>query len=385
MKRIALAFALLAALASTGCSGPKQSASESPSSTVSESVTVSMPSASSADTALPKPLKDVKAGFIYIGPADDNGFSMSHDVGRQYLEKQLGIETTYKENIPEGDELQKTIDMLISEGCNVIIGCSYGYMDDFELKAAEYPAIYFLHCSGDKSNGVNFINYFGRIYEARYLSGIAAGLTTKSNKIGYVAAFPLPEVNRGIDAFALGVQAINPDATVKIAWTNNWTDTNGAREDAIALIGEGCDVIAQHVDSTSPQTAAEEAGIYCVGYHSNSITVAPNASIASAVWNWGPYYVAVIQSIMDGTWTGENYWGGMEEDVVRLELTDNTPEAALQPIQAAKTQILGGWDPFTGPIFDNEGNVIAADGVSLTDDELRSIMWLNSNVIGTVQ
>lgn len=330
--------------------------------------------------------KAVKAGFIYIGPADDGGFSTSHDVGRKALEAELGIETVYRDLVPETSEVENAIDDMVDEGCNVIFGCSYGYIDYMEAKAAEYPDVIFLHCSGWKSNGGNFVNYFGRIYQARFLSGLVAGLTTKSNQVGYVAAFPISEVIRGLDAFSLGVQTANPDATVEVIWTSDWVDATLAKEAANTLIGKGCDVIGQHQDATSPQQAAEEAGVYSVGYHMDMLGSAPNANIASAVWNWGPYYVKVMQSIIDGTFKGENYWGGMDEGVVDIVVTANAPAGAQALVDEYKAKLLdGSWDVFTGPLTDNQGNVVVAGGEVMTDAQLLEMTWLNSNIIGSVE
>ncbi|MGI5849370.1 MAG: BMP family ABC transporter substrate-binding protein [Christensenellales bacterium] len=328
----------------------------------------------------------VKAGFIYIGPADDGGFSTSHDNGRKYLEEQLGIETVVKELVPESSEIENVIANMVDQGCNVIFGCSFGYMDYMEAMADEYPDVIFLHCSGYKSNGTNFVNYFGRIYQARFLSGLVAGMTTKSDKIGYVAAFAIPEVVRGLNAFALGVQAVNPNATVEVLWTSDWVDATKAKEAANALITDGCDVIAQHQDATSPQQAAEEAGVYSIGYHCDMSSSAPNANVASAVWNWGPYYVSVVQSIMDGTFAGENYWGPMSDGVVAVVLTDIAPKDAQAKVDEYKTKLLSeDWDVFTGPLTDNQGNTVAQKDEVLTDEQLLSMDWLNENVIGSVK
>ena len=396
-KRIALllVIVMLFAFAAVGCNNATEDTTDDTAATDTTDTADDTTDDTAEDTAddtsevasdEPPAEKTVKAGFIYIGPADDGGFSSSHDAGRLYLEEQLGVETVVKELVEEGAGVESVIDNMVDLGCNVIFGCSYGYMDYMEAKADEYPDVVFLHCSGYKSNGTNFANYFGRIYEARFLSGIAAGLATETNQIGYVAAFGIPEVIRGMNAFALGVQAVNPDASVEVLWTHDWVDATVAKEAANTLISGGCDVIAQHQDATSPQQAAEEAGVFSVGYHCDMSGVAPSANIGSAVWNWGPYYVSVVQAIQDGTWDGSNYWGGMGDDTVRIVLTDNAPEGAQEKVDEYTAMILDeGWSVFTGPLTDNEGNVIAEDGATLTDDELLSMMWLNENIIGSVE
>lgn len=383
---VVLALIVMLVMAFAGCAN---NANPAPSATTSVSPATSVaPTTAASPTAAGK---KVKAGFIYIGPANDGGFSNSHDNGRKALEQQLGIETMYKELVPESSEINSVIDNMVDQGCNMIFTCSYGYMDFTEAKAKEYPNVIFLHCSGNKSNGTNFINYFGRIEQARFLTGLAAGKATKTNKIGYVAAFAIPEVNRGIDAFALGVAAVNPKATVEVTWTGDWVDATKAKEAAKALIAKGCDVIAQHQDATSPQVAAEEATkagnkVYSVGYHMDMSGAAPDANIASAVWNWAPYYVQVVKSVMDGTFDGKNYWGGMKDGVVDIVLTKNAPEGTQALVDQYKAKILdGSFDVFAGPITDNKGNVIIKAGEKLTDDQQLSIMWLNANVIGEVK
>ncbi len=329
--------------------------------------------------------KKVKAGFIYIGPAADGGFSTSHDVARKAVETEYGIETIYKELVPEGAEVEDVIDNMVDQGCNVIFACSFGYMDHVEKKAADYPDVNFLHCSGYKSNDTNFANYFGRIYQARFLSGLVAGLATQTNQIGYVAAFPIPEVVRGMNAFALGVKAANANATVEVVWTGDWVDAVKAKEAAKTLISKGCDVIGQHQDATSPQQAAEEEGVFSVGYHCDMIDAAPNANIASAVWNWEPYYKQVIKSLIDGKYENKNYWGGMDEGVVDVVITKNAPNGAQELVDNYKAKLKDAtWDVFSGPLYDNEGNIVAAEGEVLSDEAMLSMQWLSDNVIGKI-
>lgn len=391
-KRIALilAIVMMLAVAVAGCSN----GNTTPDASAPAEEPATEPTAEAADDASDDatatddtPEKAVKAGFIYIGPADDGGFSTSHDVARQYLESELGIETVYKELVPEGAEVEGIVENMIDQGCNMIFGCSYGYIDYMEAMAEEYPDVVFLHCSGWKSNDTNFVNYFGRIYEPRFLSGLVAGMKTETNKIGYVAAFSIPEVVRGLNAFALGVQAVNPDAKVEVLWTSDWVDATKAKEAANTLIDGGCDVIAQHQDATSPQQAAEEAGVFSIGYHMDMTDAAPNAYMTAPVWNWGPYYVEVVQSVMDGTFVAQNYWGGMKQGVVELApLTANAPEGAQDKIDEYTSKIVDtDWAVFTGPLKDNAGNVVAEEGVALDDGALLSMNWLNENIIGSIQ
>lgn len=337
-----------------------------------------------ADDAAGIPAEDIKVGFVYIGPADDQGFSNSHDDARVELEKTLGVETTYVEEVPDNADSEKAIRDLIDTGCNVIVGCSFGYGDAMAKVAEEYPDIYFFHATGDQSNDTNFVNFMGRMYKSRYLSGIAAGLQTESNQIGYVAAFGIPEVVRGINAFTLGVRSVNPDATVEVKWTGSWGDSAAEKTAAIDLVNNGCDVLTYHQDTTSTQLAAQEKGVYCVGYHYPTPDVAPDAYLTSAIWNWSPYYIDQIQKIIDGTWTPENYWG---EEVVDLDaLTALCAEDTQAKVDEAKAKMeAGDWDVFSGPINDQDGNEKVAEGQTMTDEEMLSFDWFVEGVKGTIE
>jgi basic membrane protein A len=328
----------------------------------------------------------VKVGFIYIGSASDGGWSEAHDKGRQYLEEQLGVETVVKESVPEGPDCIKIINDMVDQGCNIIFATSFGYMDYVVQAAQNHPDVKFLHCSGYKMAD-NLGVYFGRIYQPRYLSGIVAGMKTKTNKIGYVAAFGIPEVVRGINAFTLGVRSVNPDATVAVKWTHTWVDAPKAKEAAKALLDEGCDVIAQHQDAPGPQVAAEESGVWSIGYNMDMTSVAPKAHMTAPVWNWGPYYVDQIKAVMDDSWKAENYWGGMKDGIVNLSpLTENAPEGAQEAVDKAQAAILSGENKiFTGPLKDNTGQLKVPEGVTLTDEQLTSIDWLVEGVIGKVE
>ena len=330
----------------------------------------------------------VKVGFVYMGPITDKGYVYAHDLGRQAVEKELGVETIYKENVKEDKaEARAAIDNLIQQGANVVFTTSFGFMDATEEAAKDYPEVKFLHCSGYKSNGTNFINYFGKIEESRYLAGITAGLKTKTNKIGFVAAFPIPEVIRGIDAFTLGVKSVNPDAVVKVTWTSTWYDPAKEKEAAKALIDDGADVLAQHQNSAAVQQAAEEKGIHSVGYNLDMTEYAPNAYMTGAIWNWGSYYVEAVKQIQEGTWKAENYLGGLKEGVVELApLTENAPIEAKEKIEKAKEDIISGnLNIFKGTIKDQKGTVRVEEGRVLTDEEILEIDYLIEGVEGIIE
>ncbi|KAJ48964.1 basic membrane protein A [Clostridium tetanomorphum] len=330
---------------------------------------------------------EIKVGFLYVGPIGDGGWSYSHDQGRLHLEKELKVSTIYKESVKEDTaEVQKVTEDMINQGCNVIVGTSFGFMDGLEKEAKKHPEVKFLHCSGYKT-AENMSNYFGRIYQARYLSGIVAGMKTKANEIGYVAAFPIPEVIRGINAFTLGVQSVNPKSKVIVKWTNTWYDPAKEKEAGKALLSEGVDVITQHQDTAGPQQAAEEKGAFSIGYNTDMKDKAPKAYMTAPVWNWGPYYVNQIKAIQNGTWKSESYWKGLEDGIVALaDLTKNAPAGAKEAVEKAKQDIISGKNKiFEGPIKDQKGNVKVEAGKVMSDEELLKFDWFVQGVEGQIQ
>lgn len=340
-------------------------------------------------SAAPAGGEGLKVGFIYIGTPGDVGYTFAHDQGRIYLEEQLkdkGVTTAKVESVPETAESEKAIKNLIDQDCKVIFATSFGYMDFVEKVAKEYPDVKFFHCSGNKSNKTNFVNYFGKIEQARYLTGIVAGLKTKSGNIGYVAAMQIPEVIRGIDAFTLGVRSVNPTAVVNVKWTNTWYDPQLEKSAAEALLNEGNDVIAQHQDSTAPQIAAQEKNAFAIGYNSDSSKAAPKAYLTAPVWNWGVYYVDQVQKILDGSWKAENYLGGMHEGVVDIgPMTDLVDADIKAKVEEVKTKILdGSLDVFAGPVKDQTGAVKIAEGATMTVEEQQACKWFVEGVNGKI-
>jgi basic membrane protein A len=328
----------------------------------------------------------ITVGFIYVGPIGDGGYTYAHDQGRLFLEENLDVKTIYKESVPETQEVEQELRNMIDQGATVIFATSFGFMDYVEKISNEFPDVAFLHCSGYKSTD-NMANYFGRMYEPRYLSGIVAGLKTESNKIGYVAAFPIPEVVRGINAFTLGAQSVNPDIEVEVVWTSTWYDPAKEKEAAISLLDKGADVIAQHQDTAGPQQAAEEKGAFSIGYNTDMKEMAPKAYMTAPIWNWGPYYVDQVKNVMNGTFESHAYWGGMSDDVIRLApLTENAPEGAKEAVDSAKEKILdGSLVIFAGPIKDQTGAIKVEEGTNLSDGEMLSIDWFVNGVIGKIQ
>lgn len=328
----------------------------------------------------------IKVGVIHLSdPAEGSGYTYTHDIGIQGMQQNLGLSDSQiirKNNISDTDEAatRKAIQECIDAGCNIIFTTSWGYMQTTADMAEEYPDVYFSHGTGYMSNGKNFNNYFGRIYQARYLSGIAAGLNTKTNKIGYVAAMGLDnsEVTGGIDAFALGIYSVNPDAKVYVKVTNSWYDPKAEEEAARKLLDMNCDVIAQHCDTVYPQTLAQEKGVYSIGYNSDMSKEAPEACLCSVIWNWSAYYTSAVQSVIDGTWDGSNYYGGMNENLVSItSIADFAAAATKEKVNMAKQQILSGKNGvFDGVIETNTGATVGTAGKTLEDSVITGgINW----------
>jgi basic membrane protein A len=329
---------------------------------------------------------DVTVGFIFVGPIGDGGWTYAHNEGRLYLEEQLGVKTIYKESVPETQDVEQEMRNMIDQGATAIFATSFGYMDFMEKLSSEFPEVAFFHCSGYKTTE-NMANYFGRIYQARYLSGIVAGMKTETNKIGYVAAFPIPEVIRGINAFTLGAQSVNPDVEVEVVWTSTWYDPATEKAAAVSLLDGGADVIAQHQDTAGPQQAAEEVGAFSIGYNTDMSAMAPKAYMTAPVWNWGPYYAEQVQSVIDGTFKSHSYWGGMETGTVMLApLTVNAPEGAQEAVEASTAKILdGSLVVFDGPIMNQAGEVVVAEGATMSDGDMLGFNWFVKGVKGNIE
>ncbi len=336
--------------------------------------------------------EDIKVGVIHItDPAEGSGYTYTHDLGIQGMQKNIGLEDSQivrKNNVNDTDAtaIENAIRECIEEGCNVIFATSWGFMDTCEALADEFPEVIFSHGTGYKSNGTNFNNYFGRIYQARYLAGVAAGLKTQSNKLGYVAAMGQEnsEVTGGVNAFAMGAYSVNPDCEVYVKVTNSWFDPEGETQAAQALVDLGCDVIAQHCDTPNPQTVAEQNGVWGVGYNSDMAKDAPGAVLTSVMWDWSVYYTQAVQSVIDGTWSGENYFGGMADGLVNIaELSDLCAEGTKEAVEVAREQITKeGFNVFDGVIETNDGSTVGEEGGTLSDADITGNMnWYFKNVV----
>ncbi len=332
----------------------------------------------------------IKVAFVYVGPIGDLGWTYAHDQGRLALERNIpGVETVYAESIPEqGPDGERVIRSFAQDGADIIFTTSFGFMDATINVAADFPETTFVHISGFKT-AENVGTGFGKIEEPRYVSGLVAGAMSESGQLGYVAAFPIPEVIRGINAFTLGVREINPEATVQVVWTNTWFDPQLERQAAEALLDGGADVIAQHQDTPGPQQAAEERGKYGVGYDADMAPLAPAAVLTSAIWNWGGFYTDTVRQVIEGTWQSSQYWGGWEDGIVDLApLGPMVPDDVRQSTEAAIAEFESGDQSistiFTGPLTDQSGEVRVPAGETMTDEELLSMDWFVAGVQGAI-
>jgi len=322
----------------------------------------------------------VKVGFVYLTTPGDHGWTYAHEVARQDVEKHFGdkVETTFVENVPEGPDSARVIRELAKQGNDIIFTTSFGYMDHTIKVAKEFPNVKFEHITGYKRSP-NVATGNIRFYEGRYVQGVVAGLMTKSNKIGYLASFPIPEVIQGINAFGIGLRSVNPKAEVSVIWVNSWYDPVKEADAAKVHIAEGADILAQHTDSPAMLQTAQKAGVHGFGQSSDMKAFAPKAQLFSSVNNWGPYYISKIQQLMDGKWsTGEgpdhwagNTWVGMADDYLVLSPFENMPSDVADAATKAAADIKSGKNKiFTGPIKDNSGKIRVPAGKTLNDGEL---------------
>ncbi len=333
-----------------------------------------------------KKAEPLKIGFVYVSPVGDAGWTSQHDAGRRQMAQALAgkVVTTFVEKVPEGADAERVIRDLAAQGNRLIFTTSFGFMNPTIKVAEEFPDVKFEHATGYK-RAANVGTYNIRFYEGRYLAGIVAGRMTKTNTLGYVAAFPIPEVLQGINAFTLGARSVNPKAQVRVIWVNSWYDPGKERDAANTLIGQGADVLTHHTDSTAVVAAAEEKGKMAVAYHSNMAKFGPKAQIAAVTHHWGAYYTKVARSVLDGTWKPSNVWGGMGDGMIKLEaISPSVPKDVVDLVKAKEADIVAGkFHPFTGPIRTNTGKEVIAAG-SLTDEQLGAMDFYVEGVVGKV-
>jgi len=324
-----------------------------------------------------------RVGVILNGSREDRNWCQSHYEGLGQTAEELNLELCYREYISL-ETITETIDELVKNGCEIIIANSFEFGEGIELAAERYPEIYFFHATG-VSVGKNLSSYFGRMYQIRYLCGIVAGLQTESDKIGYVAAFPISEVNRGINAFALGIRSVNPDATVYVGWTESWIDDEAAEKVTKRLLdSHDIDVIAMHIDSLKPLEIAEERGVLSIGYNVDNSAYYPNTYLTAAIWDWENFYTPNILRCLQGKFEGHHYWEGIETGMVSLApFSAKVKDGIAELVEAEKERMRSGtFDVFYGPITDMNGTVRVKTGESMTDDAmLNEFNWYVEGVV----
>lgn len=332
------------------------------------------------------PAKPLKIGFIYSGPVSDVGWTYQHDLGRKMVEKEFGaqVKTVFVESVPEGPDAERVIRDLASDGCNMIFTTSFGFMEPTIRVAPDFPDVAFEHCSGYKM-AKNVGIYQTRFYEGAYLLGTIAGRLTRSNVLGYVAPFPIPEVIRNLDAFVLGARSVNPKVTAKVVWISSWFDPAREREAAQALINQGADTFYQNTDSPAVVQLAESKGLVAFGQDSDMSRFGPKAHPTGNVLNWGVYYVAKVRQRLAGQWKAEDTKWGMKEGIVQLApLNSNLPKDIVAAVGKQKAAIVAGsLLPFAGPITDQAGKLRVPAGQTLSEDELWKMKFYVNGIVGS--
>ncbi|HET7753014.1 MAG TPA: BMP family ABC transporter substrate-binding protein [Anaeromyxobacteraceae bacterium] len=371
-----VALSAIAALAATGCSSKK------------EQPAAEQVPAAAAPAAPAKAPEKLKIGFIYVGPVGDAGYSFQHDLGRKKAVEKFAdkVETTYVEKVAEGPDAERVIRDLVAQGNKLVFATSFGFMDSMVKVAKDTPDVKFEHATGYKTSE-NMRVYEPRIHEGAYLAGIAAGYMTKTNTLGFVASFPIPEVLRNINAFTLGAQSVNPKVKTKVVWVNSWFDPPKETEAAQSLMNGGADVLLQNTDSTAVLQAAERAGKYAFGWDSDMSSFAPKAHLGSCVLNWDVYYEKSFREALDGTWKGgeETKWGVEKGMVDFVKPAEFLPAKAKEAIDAARSGLASGQRAvFAGPVVDSTGKERLAKDVKADDKWLGAVDFYVKGVEGKV-
>lgn len=328
-----------------------------------------------------------KVGFVYVGPIGDHGWSYEHNQGRLAVEKAFGdrVKTTYVENVSEGPDAARVIQQLARGGHSVIFTTSFGFMNPTLKVAKRFPKVKFEHATGFKRSK-NVATYSGRFYEGRHVIGLIAGKMTKSNTVGYIASFPIPEVVRGINAAYLAAKSVNPKVKFKIVWVSTWFDPGKEADAANALIDQGADVLMQHTDSPAAMQIAEKKGIYAFGQASDMVKFGPKAQLTSIIDDWGPYYVARVKAAMDGTWKSQDTWDGIGPGMVDIApFSKSIPNDVRAMAAKARDNIAAGkLHPFTGPINKQDGSPWLKAGQTASDGELLGMNFYVQGVEGSL-
>ncbi len=325
-----------------------------------------------------------RAAWMYVGPVEEAGYSFQHDLGRRAVAEKFGakVKTSYVENVPEGADAERVIRKLARTN-DLVFTTSFGFMNPTVKVAKEFPKVKFEHATGYKRLP-NLSTYAGRFYEGRFLAGIIAGRMTKSNVLGFVGAFPIPEVVQNINAYAIGARMVNPKAVVKVVWVSAWYDPGKERAAADTLMSQGADVLVTHTDSAAVQEAGEQRGIWTIGYDSDMGRYGPKTCLTSVVSDWAGYYVQEVQAAMDGTWKSHDTWGGLKSGMIKMApFNAALPKPVADEVLARQADIESGkLAPFQGPLKDQSGAMKVAAGSALTDPQILGMNWLAEGVEG---
>ncbi len=340
-----------------------------------------------AATGLAQAADPLKVGFVYVGPVGDHGWTYEHNQGRIAVQKALGdkVKTSFVESVPEGADATRVITRLASTGHGLIFTTSFGYMNPTVRVAKRFPKVKFEHATGFK-RADNVATYSARFYEGRHVIGLIAGKMTKTNVLGYVASFPIPEVIRGINAVAIAARSVNPKVTVKVVWVSSWFDPGKEADAAKALVDQGADVMLQHTDSPAPVQAAERRGIWAVGQASDMKAFGPKAHLTAIIDDWAPYYIERTKAVLDGTWKSGDVWGGFKSGMVKLSSYNSAIPADVVAMaeKARKGIIDGSVHAFAGPIKDQSGKVILKAGEVMDDKTMLGMNFYVEGVEGKI-
>jgi basic membrane protein A and related proteins len=330
-------------------------------------------------------ISDLKAAFIYVGPVGDAGWTYRHNEGRKCLEEE-GVETSFVESVPETAEVESVERDFVAEGFDVIFATAFGYQPFTQKVAQENSDVYFFGITPTVAPAPNIQNFYGKLWDGRYLTGLVAGSMTKSNEIGFVAAQPIPTVIAGINAFTLGVREVNPDATVRVVWTLSWFDPPKEKQAAVSLVRGGADVVAQHQDTPSAVQGAAQEGAWAVGSESDMTEFAPDKYLTGTIWDWCNFYKQAMQQVADGEFEAGEFYGGLDDGTVKIApLNDAVPDDVQQRVEEAEQALMNGQlDYWEGPIQDNEGNTVVDEGETVTIEDINKMDWLVEGVEGSI-
>ena len=333
----------------------------------------------------PLAAEPLKVAFVHENPVGQGGWTLSHELARERVQAHFGdaIETTALDKVAPGGDTERVLTKLARSGQQMIFSTSFGHMSGAARVSRRFPDVVFEHAAG-YTMGPNLGTYQIRAYQGRYLAGFAAGLVTETNRLGYVGAFPIPEVVRGINAFTLGARAANPQVEVEIIWISTWSDAGRSREAAELLASLQADVITHHTETSAAVQAAEQRGVWSVGYQTDRSAFAPRHHLVSIAHNWLPIYRDKIQARLDGRWTAQAKWVGVEQDATQLVgWGGQVPQEVREQVQERRQRLLSGaLRVFTGPLFDAQGRQRLAEGATMADEDLLKMEWLLAGIGG---